>query len=562
MEVTCIRELLIMLNKTETLLPLVMLIYMVFSFSAPISGLSADFPYIVNDLNFYPIPDTPKPDKGVPYIDPVFGTEVVRITDGEQGNYMTTGYPKWDVENCDGTMLLFPPPNHYIWQANPPYEKIADLPRNIYDTKDPDLRWSKEDPQVLYTTYGNGLFIKYNVITGERVVLHDFKEDFPGLPIARVFTGEEGDCSDDGRYWAFMVNCYDSTHTPTWWNSHILVYDKDFYGKDNGKVISVLPDSDPLFRSPDSICMSPSGNYVQVGAPPSYIYPRDLSSIRKITTHGHVDFAVDNTGREVLVWVDHYYGPDGYTDYKYWVIMADVETGERFWLGPFGGYVTFHVSGNCHKKPGWAAISSYWPLVYTTEPTQWSDASVIMYELTRANPRPSWDNHAKVWRVVHTHMARKDYGDDPFAKLNAKGTKIWFGSGWGKCATEGQGPYDVYQINLPPTWYEDLKGNINMAPIASISADPMSGNPPLTVSFTGNGKDYDGEIVSYAWTFGDGATSTEQNPIHTYNNVGVFTVTLTVTDDDGATGRAYVQISADETDTTPPSPPRGLTILE
>lgn len=40
-------------------------------------------------------------------------------------------------------------------------------------------------------------------------------------------------------------------------------------------------------------------------------------------------------------------------------------------------------------------------------------------------------------------------------------------------------------------------------------------------------------IVQWAWVFGDGTTSTEQNPVHTYNAVGTYTVTLTVTDGDG-----------------------------
>jgi PKD repeat protein len=43
-----------------------------------------------------------------------------------------------------------------------------------------------------------------------------------------------------------------------------------------------------------------------------------------------------------------------------------------------------------------------------------------------------------------------------------------------------------------------------------------------------------GSIASWAWTFGDGASSTAQNPSHTYAAAGSYTVELTVTDDDGA----------------------------
>jgi PKD repeat protein len=58
----------------------------------------------------------------------------------------------------------------------------------------------------------------------------------------------------------------------------------------------------------------------------------------------------------------------------------------------------------------------------------------------------------------------------------------------------------------------------------------------LTCTFTDKSKDDDGTVVSWQWNFGDGVTSTEQNPVHTYPTGGRFDATLTVTDDDGATG--------------------------
>jgi PKD repeat protein len=59
-------------------------------------------------------------------------------------------------------------------------------------------------------------------------------------------------------------------------------------------------------------------------------------------------------------------------------------------------------------------------------------------------------------------------------------------------------------------------------------AKPRSGNGPLVVQFTGTST---GHVSSRLWDFGDGTTSTEQNPVHTYTfrDAGDFTVSLSVT---------------------------------
>jgi PKD repeat protein len=58
----------------------------------------------------------------------------------------------------------------------------------------------------------------------------------------------------------------------------------------------------------------------------------------------------------------------------------------------------------------------------------------------------------------------------------------------------------------------------------------------VAVTFAGTGSsDVDGSIVSYAWDFGDGTTGSGVSPTHTYAAAGTFTVSLTVTDDGGAT---------------------------
>lgn len=82
----------------------------------------------------------------------------------------------------------------------------------------------------------------------------------------------------------------------------------------------------------------------------------------------------------------------------------------------------------------------------------------------------------------------------------------------------------------------------NHPPTVSISANPTTGEVPLTVHFMGSGNDVDGSIVSYFWLFGDGYSSNEQNPIHTYYDEGTYEVKLTVTDDCGETNSTTIII--------------------
>jgi glucose/arabinose dehydrogenase len=85
----------------------------------------------------------------------------------------------------------------------------------------------------------------------------------------------------------------------------------------------------------------------------------------------------------------------------------------------------------------------------------------------------------------------------------------------------------------------------NQAPNAVIQATPLSGPAPLTVTFSSVGSsDPDGDPITYSWNFGDGGTSTQANPSHTYGSTGTFIAVLTVTDSKAAFSKAQVSITA------------------
>ena len=86
----------------------------------------------------------------------------------------------------------------------------------------------------------------------------------------------------------------------------------------------------------------------------------------------------------------------------------------------------------------------------------------------------------------------------------------------------------------------------NQAPTANANG-PYRLPAEREVAFSSAGStDRDGEIASYHWNFGDGATSDEANPTHVYAMPGDYRVNLTITDNEGASGQARTFASSGE----------------
>ncbi|MEA1958187.1 MAG: PKD domain-containing protein [Chloroflexota bacterium] len=84
---------------------------------------------------------------------------------------------------------------------------------------------------------------------------------------------------------------------------------------------------------------------------------------------------------------------------------------------------------------------------------------------------------------------------------------------------------------------DTLTVHVNDAPVAD-PGGPYTGDEGSPITFDGSGSyDPDGSIVSYEWNFGDGSTEVtgDESSIHAYGDNGIYTVTLTATDDEGAT---------------------------
>jgi PKD repeat protein len=77
--------------------------------------------------------------------------------------------------------------------------------------------------------------------------------------------------------------------------------------------------------------------------------------------------------------------------------------------------------------------------------------------------------------------------------------------------------------DIAQTYLTICPDNVACDVAADFSSNVLSGCAPATVNFTDQST---GPVTSWSWNFGDGGTSSAQNPAHTYNAPGVYTVTL------------------------------------
>ncbi len=106
------------------------------------------------------------------------------------------------------------------------------------------------------------------------------------------------------------------------------------------------------------------------------------------------------------------------------------------------------------------------------------------------------------------------------------GMRIWRTTGY-------ISEYEVRAYSATPPAATTFSGEQETAapPVTAFTASPTAGLAPLTVQFTDTST---GSPTAWAWTFGDGGTSTAQNPQHTYAAPGLYTVTLTATNEYGS----------------------------
>jgi cytochrome c len=162
---------------------------------------------------------------------------------------------------------------------------------------------------------------------------------------------------------------------------------------------------------------------------------------------------------------------------------------------------------------------------------EWNQGNVYSFQLDGEKR----DDVVDINRVLPGVLARSEGFDRPMdMKFGPDGALYVID--WGSEFGGNNDSSGVYRV-------EYTQGSAS--PIARASADVTSGDAPLTVRFSSEGTRHPaGESLELAWDFGDGETSSEAHPTHTYAASGAYTAQLTATAADGKTGVANVEIVA------------------
>ena len=130
------------------------------------------------------------------------------------------------------------------------------------------------------------------------------------------------------------------------------------------------------------------------------------------------------------------------------------------------------------------------------------------------------------------------FGDGPVLSSDEKPTHIYTIAGFYNVTLEvNDGTTNDTKTQMINVGIE-ISSNMKLTANFTYYVYPIN----LTVDFLDISTDQDGNVVAWSWDFGDGNTSTEQNPTYVYATAATYNVTLTVKDDYGDTSSETKEI--------------------
>lgn len=432
-------------NNLSSLTIVYLVLFEICIFYPTVAFSNPNFSYDLSNNVAENFPPVPNVSHGKSCLTPEFNIPLTRLTDATKSSkYKGLGheYARNSPENADGTRLILRTQNSKWLLYDNEQLKIIDSLDIGQGNREP--RWDWNDPQLFYYFKNNSLY-KYAINTHHKTLLRDFQLDYPDA--SWIDSKSEGDSSTNNRWWGLVVRNYNSE------TKKVSTVDYAVYDLRENKLHSYFKITGQTPRGVNTVTASMNSQYIIVeGSPKTDVYDLEASQPWKNKRtlpgrHGHADVALSKTGRDVYV------SQDTSKDY---ITMIYLDTLEEIKLiklpfpsgKPISGklsYSGFHISGNNYRKPGWVLVSTYGR---ASKPTHWGDGTLYMLEL-KENP--------KHWRLTYTFARTakggKDYFAEAFASINQHGTKVYWNTNLGNT---GNNYFDLFVLDLPPTWYEDL----------------------------------------------------------------------------------------------------------
>lgn len=429
------------------------------------------------------------------YVDPDTGVTITRVTDchqdfpvanEESGYGVTIDYTrKWLVNSTGEWVIIYvgngASGNRYKL-LNTSTRTIKSCPHvtgNLYDrnvggTQDtqPEYCWdqSGNSPYRIFYRYGWELYegdASYDTAVSTytdasvNTLLHDFRADSEffggGSTVANVYNKGEGQPSQNGQYWCFVVRLNDGTQQ---W---ITTYDLK-----NDQILSVAtPTCTANFTD-----MLPNGSYAVVswncyeaGDDPYTgvrFYPiNDLStSVKACSQSAHSGIAQDENGEWKWLQFNNCSGDylraeevvTGQDDYRilHQCYFSDTSNG-LYWNGCSNpAYLGHHPARHGTDMKGFIMLS-----LYDDADDYWGSNQLLAVQIKDQGEEGGDD--PIIWRILstqnHTGVMAPGPGEstDPMPTWDTSGKTIYFASNW-----NGTDNFEIYMAELPHEWWYDL----------------------------------------------------------------------------------------------------------
>lgn len=411
---------------------------------------------LLEDNPAYKLLPADLPEAGESVTDSRLGASQTRVT---QTVGLRHEYSRHDPFNLDQSLVVLFELAEGAWRVYEteelPYDRAdqlvasLDLAEPRWDPSDPNLLWGLRDLSVL----------TMNVRTGVTTIVKDFLIDPELAPILaaepdlyRITMKDEGEASEDLRYWAFLVQGAEMDYRPR----YVITWDRQ-----EDRVLGVLAIGADQ-ADVDWVGMSPAGTWVLIGGSEQnagnlagfVLANRELTEFHRIDyATAHADVGRDLDGREVLVM------QNVRTDY---IDLIPLETETKPILESGGSYTDtnrvpllrlaymdapiglrsgVHISCNA---PGYCVVSTY------IEPglaeQNWLDRSIVLVVLDRTNPRAYY--LAKVYGTTGA------YWEETHASISRDGSRVVWATNWGR--EVGQERVWLMQLNVAAGALSDL----------------------------------------------------------------------------------------------------------